>query len=630
MSVLSPWSLLWLAGVPVLLWLWRLAASSRRIRVSSLVPFEHLLQRRAQRRSRLILNLLFWLQCAALLGAALALAQPVLLGRHGRTLLVILDTSASMEAGRHGSTAFDRAKRLLLDHVRRATRTGEVFVMLTSPVGSLLTGATGDVTAIERAVQGLRVSQLGGSISTTMRIGQALLGAAPDATLVLTDEPAPASLPQTVRWVSVGEPLPNVAIVGLDARGSLCEPAAGRLIVSVENFAARPAQATVRARQGAREVARAEAALAPKARSAIALPLPHGTQGPIEVLLSAQEDGLSADNRAWVEVREPATWPIVVESQRAPLTRAIAAWLDACPALQHLPAQPDHAPYVLITDQWRATASMPQALITFEPPTTPEPVVAPWLIASDHPIGAYLPSVHMVAARLHVADDTDPAGTPVVSSIVEGRRVPILTAEERTHDRRVTIGFDPVDAREHTSMLLLFYNALRWVLGDEGLITTGTPLALHGFDPGVVHVQRPDGSVVEAASIDGVTRYEATTVAGWYRFSQAAHQIQVPVNFLNPVESNVLERVSTWSPEAEPRLPRTRGAADRSRRPLAAPLMWLACALLLAEWWCYTRIKKDAQGAGLSAPGHDATRTIQPRECVRTALSPEPRTMSRE
>ena len=47
----------------------------------------------------LVVNLLFWLQLAALLGSVLALARPQLIRPGSQTTLVILDTSASMAAG---------------------------------------------------------------------------------------------------------------------------------------------------------------------------------------------------------------------------------------------------------------------------------------------------------------------------------------------------------------------------------------------------------------------------------------------------------------------------------------------------------------------------------------------------
>ena len=112
MSLLSPLALLWLGSVAALLWLWRLSATRRQTRVPSLVPFVHLLRRPPHRRSRLFINLLFWLQLAALIILAFVLAQPVWFRPATKTVLVIVDTSASMEARLRGPSAFTRAIRM--------------------------------------------------------------------------------------------------------------------------------------------------------------------------------------------------------------------------------------------------------------------------------------------------------------------------------------------------------------------------------------------------------------------------------------------------------------------------------------------------------------------------------------
>ncbi|MBI2495056.1 MAG: VWA domain-containing protein, partial [Candidatus Omnitrophica bacterium] len=119
MHLLSPLGLLGLLSLPVLLWLWRLSAARRPVHVPSLIPFEHLLRRQPRRRTRLVVNGLFWLQLAALAGLALALAQPVVFQRQANTSLIVLDTSASMGARWKGSTAFEHARRALLERIER-------------------------------------------------------------------------------------------------------------------------------------------------------------------------------------------------------------------------------------------------------------------------------------------------------------------------------------------------------------------------------------------------------------------------------------------------------------------------------------------------------------------------------
>ena len=253
MSFLAPWSLLWLGAIPALLWLWRLVSVRRRVVVPSLVPFERLVARTPKRRGRLIVNALFWLQLAALIGLTLALAQPVLFQQHARLVLAILDTSASMTAG----DTFEQARRALLVQLAGKPPTAQILIVTTAPVLPLLSQATSDPVALTRALEAARPSHLGGNLSTTERIGRALLAAAPDETLVVTDEPRPDALPASMRWVAVGSSRPNAALVGLDAQGPLCSPSDARVIATVQNFSGEPSPVDLRAAQGARRLAEA-------------------------------------------------------------------------------------------------------------------------------------------------------------------------------------------------------------------------------------------------------------------------------------------------------------------------------------------------------------------------------------
>ncbi len=587
MSLLVPWALLWLGAVPVLIWLWRLSATRRQMRIPSLIPFEHLLRRSSRQRRRLIVNALFWLQLAALAGLALALAQPVLFQSRARTVLVILDTSASMGAHRHGPSAFEQAKRILLARIARTSLGQQFFVLTTSPVAPVLPQATSDATLLTRAVGALRVSHLGGNLTTAAHIGRSLLGTTPDETVVVTDEPAPLGrLADTVRWLRVGEPIPNVAIVGLEAQGSLCTPADARLIATIQNFSNETAAVTVTATHGGRPLVQARADLAPRARLALPLALPEGAEGDVEVALEVPGDGLDVDNRAWMDVHRTATLPIVIRSQRPSFLHTVSSWLDACPGLRWTSEAPSTSgPFLLITDEAKPPSPPPAALLAFRSSAPSQPILSHWLVSSDHPISAYLAPVGLVAARVNVSSGLGTPGTPVVSALINGQKVPLVVVDEHEGRRSVSMLLDPMGA-DAPAMLLAFFNSLRWLMGTADGITVGEPLTAAGFGPGTVKVRRPDGSTETVETEHGLVQYEATTLAGLYRCSQGSIEMTVPVNFFNPLESNLLDRVSTWRVIPEPAAPSR--APVRVRHPLAPFVMMLLLVLLLIEWRMYS------------------------------------------
>ena len=161
----------------------------------------------------------------------------------------------------------------------------------------------------------LRPSHLGGNLSTAERIGRALLGATPDDTLIVTDEPKPDPLPTgSMRWVSVGSARPNAALVGLDAQGPLCSRSDARVIATVQNFSKEAMPATLRALQDGRGFAESRIELAAGERRSVSLGVPEGTEGPIELTLDAPRDALDVDNHAWLDVGRNATLPVVVRA----------------------------------------------------------------------------------------------------------------------------------------------------------------------------------------------------------------------------------------------------------------------------------------------------------------------------
>ncbi|OGX40177.1 MAG: hypothetical protein A3C53_07530 [Omnitrophica WOR_2 bacterium RIFCSPHIGHO2_02_FULL_68_15] len=598
MSFLSPWSLLWLASIPVLVWLWRLVSVRRRVVVPSLVPFEHLVARTPKRRGRLAVNALFWLQLGALAGLAAALAQPILFRPSAKLTLVILDTSASMTA----NDAFDRARRALLAHLAGKPPTAQVFVVATAPVLPLLPQPTSDALVLTRALEALRPSDLGGNLSTAERIGRALLAAVPDETLIVTDEPRPDPPPSgAVRWVSVGSPRPNVALVGLDAQGPLCRASDARVIATVQNFSGEAMPVAVRAIQGGRRLAEATVQLSPRERRSVSLAIPEGTEGQIELALDAPRDALALDNRAWLDVGRRAALPVVVRARAPEIRSTLAGWLGACQALNWTTDETRAAhPALVITDRADQVTPADAAALVFFPPADRLPVMSHWVVSPDHPVGAYLPSVVAVSATLNLAEVEPGTGVPVVWALVAGREFPVILANEREGRRMVDIRLDPSGSMSSTPLLLAFFNSLRWLMGYRDAQTPGEPLTASGFAPGPVRVHRPDGSTDTVESSGGTVRYEETTLSGRYRFVQGSREQSAAVNFFDPLESNLSERISTWRPlpDAVPMDHPPRPAAH----PLASSLTILLLVLLLLEWWWYsTKQLIRVQGSGFRA-----------------------------
>ena len=591
MQFLSPTAFFWLLSVPVFLWLWRLASTHKQIRVPSLIPFEQLLRKSSHRKMRLVTNALFWIQLLALLAAVLALARPVRFARKANTILAVLDTSASLGARQGTGTVLESLRRSLLNELKRKKAGDSVFLMLTAPPTALTPQPVADLSLLERLIASAKVTQLGGSLSSTERLGRALLGRSPDRLIIATDEPAPEHLSdKRITWINPAHPAANVGFVGAEASVPLCAPQQSSLTAAVQNFSNNPSKVSVTARQEGRLLGQAAALLQPHERQSVSLQLPPATQSIVELQLRASPDALEADNRAWVDIKPVARKAVVVRVHSAPLFATLTSWLSACPAVSWSSAKeavigPDT---VLITDKDPAAFAQAGNALRFLMPDNPQARLSYWTVSAEHPIAAYFNPVEAVAAAVNTESALPSPGIAVVTALIGGKKYPVVSANDQSGHLLATLRFDPSNQQSSVPILLAFFNSLRWVMGQEPPLITGAKLTVPGFSAGSATVIRPDGEKTAVSVVGGVAGYDGTNWSGIYRFVQGNTRNAVAVNLFNPLESDTWQRPSTWN-TAQPL------AAQPNERPVRNPLgswfLLLCLAALIGEWWFYSRRK---------------------------------------
>src|SRR3989338_2881943 len=593
MSFLEPAALWWLAGVPVLVWLGRLAATRRQWKVPSLVPFEHLLARASLRRRLLSVNPLFCLQLVALLLLAVALAQPVVERPRGRTVLAVLDTSASMGAG----DAFDRARRLLRDRLARLGARDQVLLITTAPIPPVTLTAIPAAEALLRLVD-LDVAQISGNLGTAVQIGAALLNGVVDDVWVATDEPKPPGptlraygsiepeavatidplgrrpsgptgegmaplgrrpagpLSDRVTFLTVGTVLPNTAIVGLDAQGPLCAQEPARLGVTVENFWQAPVDLQLTVTQDGRRLTAQSVELEASQRRRIELVLDPPPEGWVEVAVRSRRDALDADDRALTAIRRPSALPIVIRSSREETRRVLGQWLDACEGVVWTDGPAPAAPHLVITDASvcpggadgsdELMSPHAEGLLRLVGSGPQGPVrLAHWMVEQSHPIASYLSPLEAVAASWSSSAGAV-SGEPVVWGLAGGGRQPLGVAGGGDGRKAVTFVIDPVRSPPSTPLVIAFFNSLQWLASQSDVSRTGDPLIIPSLDLRPLTVRRPDGRTEHFLHAGGPFRYDATIVAGRYEVGGTGTGRARGGDFLDPVESNLFTRASTW------------------------------------------------------------------------------------
>lgn len=248
MSLLSPWSLLWLGLLIPLIALYVLKRRRERKTVGSTLLWEAALRDlRAERPwQRLRPHLSLLLQALALIAGAVALSRPAGAGQvpSGARIAVVVDTSASMGAIEHGESRLDHARSMALALARDLPPGGQMMVVEASREPNVLAAATHDRAILERAIGALALRGADADLSAAVAVAAERMHGAPDGSriVVLSDGAMSgsialeASVPVEVR--RVGGPLVNHAILAMDVRAAPMEgsPDRAEIFVRVARF----------------------------------------------------------------------------------------------------------------------------------------------------------------------------------------------------------------------------------------------------------------------------------------------------------------------------------------------------------------------------------------------------------
>lgn len=274
-------------------------------------------------RLRKSLSLLLMLLALAALVLALAGARVPGATRHGVPLTVVIDVGARMAAQDGAGTRLDAARQLARQAIEDSAAS-RVTVLAFD--GGLLPLAPADsspgvaLAALDRLAGGTRGTE-------TAALARAIeqLAAGADRNVVAIGDRDPGKF-ENARFLQVGNPLPNVAIVS----AGMAEPVPGRLEISfgIELYGAQASQrvtiALERMVEGSLELVDArDETLTPGRRIASIFAVPEAGlyRGALRV-----EDPLAIDNFAWVRATALPVLPVQMDDAvPAPVRRALAA-----------------------------------------------------------------------------------------------------------------------------------------------------------------------------------------------------------------------------------------------------------------------------------------------------------------
>ena len=504
------------------------------------------------RRSLLLLLQLLLVLILAFLAARPFLERPA--GLAGDIVLVI-DTSASMQATDGAPTRLDAAKAAAIDALAELPAGGKVSVIAAGRTARVVANGTGDLGNVRQAIRAIAPTSDVGDLGDALRLASALAARSGDAEiLVATDAalatPPAGTLEAPVRVLQVGREARNEAIVALAVR-TAPSGLSHSAFVSVANLGLGMAERRIQLyADGVLRDSRV-LVLDPQRKTDISIDDiddPDHPASVVEVRLlgpgesdAAAADPLAVDDRAWAIVPPARLRTVLLVSEGDPYLETALSYL------------PDTELYGVTPDAY-GPATKPELfdLVIFEGylpdelPAKPILAIAPLessplgtvtgtlvnpgigaLDASD-PILRYvdLTTVHVGEARRMELPAwarpviPGPGTSPLLySGTLAGRPAAVMAFEPRRSDLPLQVAF-PV----------LLANLAGELLGGSETpleaIAPGAPVTLGIPDGAIgVRVQRPDGSADELlapAAGAGSVIFARTDLVGVYEVTPVA------------------------------------------------------------------------------------------------------------
>ncbi|MDR7588053.1 MAG: VWA domain-containing protein [Armatimonadota bacterium] len=582
MTLGAPAALWGLLILPAVLLLYLLRARRQEVPVSSVLLWQRAARDLRARRPlrRLEHSLLLALQLLILTLGVLALARPLRPVPAAGPLVVVVDTSASMQATDVAPSRFERARRLAREEIRRAA--GPVALIEAGPQAALREGPGAPARAL-RALDALRPTDGAAAMDQAVAAALARLpGGESGRVVVFTDRAGP-SVPG-VDYRIVGTSDRNVGIAGIAADRL---PSGTAAVVRVINAGRVPARVPLEVSVEGRPVLRQDVSVPAGGSSAVAL-RGLGT-GVLTARLDAEDD-LPVDDAAVAVLPPRVRVAVAGEEDRALLEALAASGAEVVPATAQELARAD----VVVINRLPLSDLPPGRYLLVGTVAPPLPVavegeaaqleVVRWSAA--HPVMRFVDFQDVTVSR---ALALRPAGGEVLA---EGQW-PLIWAYEGRGIRAVVLAaaLDQTDVPLHAAFPIFVRNALAWLGDMPAAVRVGEPFTVPAA-AATVTVTGPGGGTQVLPARGGAVSLVVER-AGLYRLRDG-DSVRLIAALPPPEESDIAPVFPPPSGGAgRPTAPAASRAVDVSPGVLAA-----AVVLAVIEWAVYLRTQPRRAPAG--------------------------------
>jgi von Willebrand factor type A domain/Aerotolerance regulator N-terminal len=473
------------------------------------------------RRSLLLLLQLLLVLILALLAARPFVERPAGLARD---IVIVIDTSASMQATDVVPNRLEAAKAAAVDALRDLPAGGKVSVISAGRTAKVVANGTSDMSHVKQAIASITATAAIGDLGDALRLASALAARSGDAEIVVATDAALATPPTgtleaPVRVLQVGRNADNQAIVALAVRtapNGLTHSA----FISVANLDLQMAERRIEVYADGQLREARTLVLDPQRRTDVSIDDIDDAEHPasvVEVRLAAADqsstvaaDALAVDDRAWAIVPPTRLRTVLLVGNGDPYLETALSYLPDTELYGITPdkygASTKPELFDLIIFEGYVPVELPaKPILAIAPPAT-SPLGTVTGVLTNPGIGTLDPSDPLLRyvdlSTTHIAEARKlelpawardvipgPGGAPLLyAGQLAGRPAAVLAFEPRRSDLPLQVAF-PV----------LLANLAGELLGGSetplDAVVPGSPVTL-AIPAGAigVRVERPDGS----------------------------------------------------------------------------------------------------------------------------------------
>jgi hypothetical protein len=608
MSFLAPLAFFFAASIPVVVVFYLL----KRKRVVKLVSSTLLWQKFLSETQasapfqRLRKNWLLILQIILLIFAVLALSRPFFAtkAKPAELRVVILDTSASMQATDESPSRFEKARAEALKWVDGLRGSDQMVVLQAGANTEVKQSATSEKAALRRALQACVCSDGPTRLIPALRMAESLVRDQRNAEIHLFSDGAVPELSEfenkalPLVYHRVGKSSENLGIIALDVRSNPENAKERAIYASVANYSTNSQQTELELLLDDKLIETRPITVASNETSPQIFKAEQARDGVFTVRITGKDD-LPADNQASIVSLLPKPAKVMLVSKG---NRFLERALRAVPNVELVTANDltDTAVGfdIVVLDDIPPTV-WPQGNVLaihvintnwFEGVTRIEgPAIVDW--KSAHPVLRYV-SFDNVPVAETFAVKTPNWGV----SLVDAPQASMIVAGELGRQRIIWIGFDTLQSLwpYRVSFPMFVANAVDWLNPANA---KNAQLVVKPGDPFRLALTHPEKSA-QVTTPTGTTRtldldananelvYGDTFKQGTYRVRLSTNEVTFCSDLLDSAESNI-------KPRDELQLGKytkvTATTMQRTNMELWRTIASIGLVVLMIEWWYYHR-----------------------------------------